>query len=104
MKHEGPKPVCDKKCENNGRCMENNGCKCTEGYLGEYCEQALCFPQCMNGGNCTAPAVCSCPKGYQVKNHHSLALFLIFNLIYCFIQGPYCEGGKNSLLILTFSS
>jgi len=70
--HRGPDPECDKKCLNNGYCTKNKICKCTEGYLGRNCEQALCFPQCLNGGNCTAPAVCSCPKGFQ---------------------GRYCEGG-----------
>lgn len=71
--YTGPDPECDKKCLNNGYCTINKICKCSEGYLGRNCEQALCFPRCMNGGNCTAPAVCSCPKGYQ---------------------GRYCEGGR----------
>ncbi|XP_037919067.1 protein shifted isoform X2 [Hermetia illucens] len=67
-----PDPDCDKKCKNNGFCNNDKICQCKEGYMGQYCQTALCYPQCMNGGNCTAPAVCSCPPGYQ---------------------GPHCEGG-----------
>ncbi|XP_055713451.1 protein shifted-like isoform X1 [Phlebotomus papatasi] len=69
---QGPDPECDKKCANNGWCNHEKICQCPEGYMGQYCTQALCYPQCQNGGNCTAPAICSCPKGYQ---------------------GRHCEGG-----------
>lgn len=69
---QGPDPDCDKKCKNNGFCNHDKICQCKEGYMGQYCQTALCYPQCMNGGNCTAPAVCSCPPGYQ---------------------GRHCEGG-----------
>lgn len=61
---KGPDPECNKKCANNGWCNHDKICMCAEGYMGQYCETALCYPQCMNGGNCTAPAVCSCPKGW----------------------------------------
>ncbi|KAI2803494.1 Wnt inhibitory factor 1 [Blomia tropicalis] len=54
----GPDPECDKKCGN--------------GFLGKYCESALCYPQCMNGGTCIAPGKCACSDGFQ---------------------GLHCEGG-----------
>lgn len=68
---QGPDPQCSLKCGNNGFC-NHDICQCKAGYMGQYCQTALCYPQCMNGGNCTAPAVCSCPDGYQ---------------------GRHCEGG-----------
>ncbi|XP_031621118.1 protein shifted isoform X2 [Contarinia nasturtii] len=67
-----PDPECNKKCANGGWCNHDKICQCPEGYMGQYCQTALCYPQCMNGGFCSAPAVCSCPKGYQ---------------------GRHCEGG-----------
>ncbi|XP_053678886.1 protein shifted [Anopheles nili] len=70
--HRGPDPECDRKCANKGVCNEDKICQCPEGYMGQYCQTALCYPQCMNGGNCTAPGTCSCPHGYQ---------------------GRHCEGG-----------
>ncbi|XP_050093258.1 protein shifted isoform X2 [Anopheles aquasalis] len=70
--HRGPDPECDQKCANKGVCNEDKICQCPEGYMGQYCQTALCYPQCMNGGNCTAPGTCSCPVGYQ---------------------GRHCEGG-----------
>ncbi|XP_052864411.1 protein shifted-like isoform X2 [Anopheles cruzii] len=70
--HRGPDPECDQKCANRGVCNEDKICQCPEGYMGQYCQTALCYPQCMNGGNCTAPGTCSCPPGYQ---------------------GRHCEGG-----------
>uniref|UniRef100_A0A2M3Z3K0 Putative wif domain protein n=1 Tax=Anopheles braziliensis TaxID=58242 RepID=A0A2M3Z3K0_9DIPT len=69
---QGPDPECDQKCANKGVCNEDKICQCPEGYMGQYCQTALCYPQCMNGGNCTAPGTCSCPPGYQ---------------------GRHCEGG-----------
>nr|XP_045598367.1 uncharacterized protein LOC123758250 isoform X2 [Procambarus clarkii] len=68
----GPDPECDQKCENGGVCDEGQRCLCREGYMGQYCNTALCYPQCMNGGTCTMPGRCSCPPGFQ---------------------GRHCEGG-----------
>lgn len=76
---KGPDPECDKKCANRGMCNLDKICQCPEGYMGQYCETALCYPQCMNGGNCTAPAVCSCPHGFQ---------------------GRHCEGGEYQFCIM----
>lgn len=79
---KGPDPECDKKCANKGVCNEDKICQCPEGYMGQYCQTALCYPQCMNGGNCTAPGTCSCPPGYQ---------------------GRHCEGGNVPKLAHTLS-
>ncbi|XP_068245087.1 uncharacterized protein [Palaemon carinicauda] len=65
-------PECDEKCENGGVCDVGRKCQCPEGYMGPYCNTALCYPQCMNGGTCTTPGRCTCPPGYQ---------------------GRHCEGG-----------
>lgn len=67
-----PDLECNKSCLNNGWCNHEKTCQCPEGYMGQFCQTALCYPKCENGGNCTAPAICSCPKGYQ---------------------GRHCEGG-----------
>ncbi|GIX89368.1 protein shifted [Caerostris darwini] len=68
----GPDPECDKKCANGGRCDQHGICQCPKGYMGKYCDSALCYPVCINGGTCVAPGVCACADGYQ---------------------GPHCEGG-----------
>ncbi|ROT64852.1 hypothetical protein C7M84_017203 [Penaeus vannamei] len=75
----GPDPECDQKCENGGVCDVDQRCICPEGYMGQYCNTALCYPQCMNGGTCTTPGRCSCPPGFQ---------------------GRHCEGGKDEILRL----
>ncbi|KAJ6222949.1 hypothetical protein RDWZM_001494 [Blomia tropicalis] len=67
----GPDPECDKKC-GNGKCNQDKICVCPTGFLGKYCESALCYPQCMNGGTCIAPGKCACSDGFQ---------------------GLHCEGG-----------
>jgi len=67
-----PDLECNKSCLNNGWCNAEKVCQCPEGYMGQFCQTALCYPKCMNGGNCTAPNSCSCFKGYQ---------------------GRHCEGG-----------
>ncbi|KAL5275630.1 WIF1 family protein [Megaselia abdita] len=66
-----PDGDCKLKCL-NGECDASNRCACKFGYVGQFCQTALCYPNCMHGGNCTAPAKCTCPTGYQ---------------------GNYCEGG-----------
>ncbi|KAF0299970.1 Protein shifted [Amphibalanus amphitrite] len=69
----GPDPECDKRCGNGGFCSADGQCQCPLGYMGKYCNMALCYPQCMNGGTCVKPGKCECQLGYQ---------------------GPHCEGGK----------
>ncbi|XP_037091721.1 protein shifted-like isoform X2 [Pollicipes pollicipes] len=68
----GPDPECDKRCGNGGFCNAGGQCQCPLGYMGKYCNTALCYPQCMNGGSCVRPGQCECRPGYQ---------------------GPHCEGG-----------
>ncbi|XP_043211560.1 protein shifted-like isoform X3 [Amphibalanus amphitrite] len=68
----GPDPECDKRCGNGGFCSADGQCQCPLGYMGKYCNMALCYPQCMNGGTCVKPGKCECQLGYQ---------------------GPHCEGG-----------
>ena len=70
--HRGPDPECDRKCANGGYCNSDRMCECPKGYIGQYCDSALCYPVCMNGGTCASPGVCTCTDGYQ---------------------GPHCEGG-----------
>ncbi|XP_045102802.1 protein shifted-like [Portunus trituberculatus] len=71
-RQQGPDPECDQKCQNGGVCDASQQCQCPEGYMGQYCDTALCYPQCLNGGSCTTPGRCSCPPGFQ---------------------GRHCEGG-----------
>ncbi|KAI1287966.1 Protein shifted [Halotydeus destructor] len=70
--HRGPDPECDRKCANGASCNLERICECPEGYIGQYCDSALCYPVCMNGGTCAKPGTCVCSDGYQ---------------------GPHCEGG-----------
>ena len=65
-----PNLKCAELCL-NGQCTNQNICNCFVGFVGRFCENALCYPQCLNGGLCIKPGVCSCPLGYQ---------------------GPHCEG------------
>ena len=62
--------VCDPPCE-NGVCVSNDTCSCSEGYTGEICDEPIvseCAENlCENGGTCTRTAttsVCTCPDGY----------------------------------------
>ena len=62
--------VCDPPCE-NGVCVSNDTCSCSEGYTGDTCDEPIvseCVENlCENGGTCTRMAttsVCTCPDGY----------------------------------------
>ncbi|KAG1663092.1 Protein shifted [Nymphon striatum] len=80
----GPDPECDLKCENKGHCNKKKICECPKGFIGKYCNTALCYPQCMNGGTCISPGVCKCADGYQ---------------------GTHCEGGNaHSKNFITYFS
>lgn len=68
----GPDPECSRKCNNSGWCNKEGICQCQEGYMGDYCNDALCYPVCMNNGKCVKPGVCQCNNGFQ---------------------GMHCEGG-----------
>ncbi|KAG1663091.1 Wnt inhibitory factor 1 [Nymphon striatum] len=83
-KTRGPDPECDLKCENKGHCNKKKICECPKGFIGKYCNTALCYPQCMNGGTCISPGVCKCADGYQ---------------------GTHCEGGNaHSKNFITYFS
>lgn len=36
-------PVCWHECENEGKCVAPNVCKCQEGYWGKHCEKRKCI-------------------------------------------------------------
>lgn len=61
--------VCDPPCE-NGVCVQNDSCSCSEGYTGAACSEAVigeCVENlCENGGTCTrvgSSSVCNCVDG-----------------------------------------
>ena len=65
-----PTVVCDPPCQ-NGVCVQNDTCSCSEGYTGETCDEAVereCEENlCENGGTCTVVAsstICTCPEEY----------------------------------------
>lgn len=69
------------------------------GYMGQFCQKALCYPQCKNGGNCTAPAVCSCPKGmygsHFLKTPFEQPFFQHFFLAFQFSRKKYEQATKE---------
>lgn len=62
---------CEPPCE-NGACVANDVCSCSEGYVGPRCEQIV-YEQCdenpcMNGGECLLYArtyICNCTEPYS---------------------------------------
>ncbi|XP_033102325.1 SCO-spondin-like [Anneissia japonica] len=38
---------------------------CCDGWMGGFCEEAICEPECLNGGKCIEPGTCSCPVEYE---------------------------------------
>ncbi|UXI20119.1 E3 ubiquitin-protein ligase MARCH5-like [Sarcoptes scabiei] len=89
--YHGPDPECDKKC-GNGKCNNEKICVCPTGFLGKYCESALCYPQCQNGGTCIAPGVCACSPGFQGL-HCEVNFFSIFisSIDHCFLPFYLCD-------------
>ncbi|XP_071949283.1 uncharacterized protein [Antedon mediterranea] len=59
-KSKNDKPTCSPTCENDGKCMEGNRCKCKEGYKGARCQISTCKKPCKNGGRCDS-GKCLCP-------------------------------------------
>ncbi|CAK8693060.1 unnamed protein product [Clavelina lepadiformis] len=57
---------CNMRCMNGGECRSNQ-CRCTYGYTGPYCGQAICGLGCLNGGRCIAPGRCACVYGFTGK-------------------------------------
>ncbi|XP_013395584.1 protein kinase C-binding protein NELL2 [Lingula anatina] len=61
------KEVCNLKCVNGGRCVDNT-CLCPPGFEGHRCQKALCSPPCQQGGKCVARNQCSCPPGTRLPD------------------------------------
>ncbi|KAN0048222.1 hypothetical protein ACTA71_002617 [Dictyostelium dimigraforme] len=61
-----PNANCNNKCLNGGSCDSIYGCKCVNGYYGDYCQLKDCtVPQCLNGGSCNKTVgECSCINGF----------------------------------------
>ncbi|KAK7501166.1 hypothetical protein BaRGS_00007651, partial [Batillaria attramentaria] len=61
---------CKRPCQNGGRCVAFNRCKCRPGYTGAQCQLPICILPCLNGGTCQAPYSCKCPTGYYGSRCH----------------------------------
>ncbi|KAK6182721.1 hypothetical protein SNE40_010341 [Patella caerulea] len=58
------KEPCPAPCLNGGVCETNGRCRCSLGYQGDHCQDAICHQACQNNGVCIAPNQCACPNGY----------------------------------------
>jgi deleted-in-malignant-brain-tumors protein 1 len=63
--------VCSPPCE-FGACVANDSCRCSEGYTGKSCSEAVVLTCedsiCENGGTCTRHVndhTCECPPGFS---------------------------------------
>ena len=75
--------MCDPPCE-NGVCVSNDTCSCSEGYMGDICNEFVaseCAENlCENGGTCTRIAtvsVCSCPDQFSGLLCNSMSFSVI---------------------------
>ncbi|KAK7109342.1 uncharacterized protein [Littorina saxatilis] len=55
---------CVPSCQHKGTCISHNRCKCSSGYKGARCQNAICDPGCGPKGECVKPNKCRCHKGY----------------------------------------
>jgi deleted-in-malignant-brain-tumors protein 1 len=62
--------ICDPPCQ-NGACVGNNTCACSQGFIGNTCAQKVLMEcernPCENGGTCTrhvSDYTCTCPPTY----------------------------------------
>ncbi|XP_071959435.1 uncharacterized protein [Antedon mediterranea] len=65
MTVRAPIVQCIPSCRNGGTCF-NGQCICVQGYVGNFCQQAIgrqCIPACLNGGTCIQ-GQCRCQLGY----------------------------------------
>ena len=65
---------CKPSCGENGVCVENNTCSCSEGFSGTPCTESndkkceeVMKDFCLNGGKCEVKgvsAICNCEDAY----------------------------------------
>ncbi|XP_046442081.1 protein kinase C-binding protein NELL1-like isoform X2 [Daphnia pulex] len=82
-------PVCDRPCQNGGRCVGPNQCSCRRGFEGDYCEMDV--NECERTGNKTTghqchlnsecrnmPGwyACACKPGFRSPRQDILDTFL----------------------------
>ena len=84
--------VCDPPCE-NGVCVQNDTCSCSEGFIGATCSDAIVgeceVNLCENGGTCTLvgpSAVCSCREGRtDILCQDGMIIIIIILFISCIL-------------------
>lgn len=97
--------VCVPPCE-NGVCVRNDTCSCSEGFSGNTCadqDVRECETNiCENGGTCTVmgvSTVCTCPQGYtgllcqessMLYNERLVIIFYAFCVFYISECPPQC--------------
>ena len=93
--------VCDPPCE-NGVCVQNDTCSCSEGFGGNTCAEPdvrECEENiCENGGTCKVVGVstiCTCPEGYtgllcqESRMLYNEFLVIMFYAFYVFYQSVH---------------
>jgi hypothetical protein len=97
--------VCDRPCQNGGRCVGPNQCSCRRGFEGDYCEMDV--NECERTGNKTTghqchlnsecrnmPGwyACACKSGFRSPRQDILDTFL----------GALCQGSLPHPAFLLF--
>ena len=60
--------ICPNECSGNGKCNENVGCVCDEGFYGVDCmKRVTCRDDCNGKGVCMINGGCSCEEGFKGK-------------------------------------
>jgi len=57
--------TCSLICENGGRCIGPEQCKCLDGWGGEDCTTPTCTSPCGERELCVGPNTCGCIPGYR---------------------------------------
>ena len=60
--------TCSFPCENEGRCVGPDQCKCKSGWEGVDCTRPACLSPCDERQVCVAPDQCACIPGYNGDN------------------------------------